>query len=142
MVEEALHMSKDDGSVPADQTQLIASLGSFKDWTNYLLVTTVAALGWVAKGDTLIHGSALQWTMGLLCASIIFAILTLALIPIVGENLEDKKSIYAVEAPFKLVWVWGPTLRFRLKHVCWFQHVFFLAAVVLYSYGSIIAVQC
>jgi hypothetical protein len=27
--------------------QLTSALGFFKDWTNYLVVTTVAALGWV-----------------------------------------------------------------------------------------------
>ena len=32
----------------SDVQQLIASLGFFKDWTNYFLVTTVAALGWIA----------------------------------------------------------------------------------------------
>jgi hypothetical protein len=29
-------------------TQKTSAIGMFKDWTNYLLVTTVAALGWVA----------------------------------------------------------------------------------------------
>jgi hypothetical protein len=132
-------VSEDDQAVPADKTQLLGSLGFFKDWSNYLLVTTVAALGWVAKGDSLIQGVELQWTIGLLCASVVFAIFTLALIPIVGENLVDRASIYSVEAPFKLLWVLGPTLRFRLKYVCWFQHVLFLAAVVVYSVGSIAA---
>src|SRR5262249_28320575 len=30
-------------------TQKTAAVKSFKDWTNYLLVTTVAALGWVSS---------------------------------------------------------------------------------------------
>jgi hypothetical protein len=133
-------MSVDDGSVHADKTQLLASLGFFKDWSNYLLVTTVAALGWVAEGDSLVQGVGQQWTIGLLCASVVFAIFTLALIPIVGENLVDRKSIYAVRAPFKLLWIAGPTVHLKLKHVCWFQHVLFLAAVVVYSFSSIAAV--
>ncbi len=134
-------MESTEKPVTADKTQLIASLGFFKDWTNYLLVTTVAALGWVAKGDSIVKGTELQWTIGFLCASVVFAIFTLALIPIVGERLEDKISIYSVEAPFNLLWLLGPRLSFRLKYVCWFQHVLFLAAVVVYSYGSITRVQ-
>jgi hypothetical protein len=132
-------MGDDKSAVPADKTQLLGSLGFFKDWSNYLLVTTVAALGWVAKGDAAIEGLALQWTIGLLCASTVFAIFTLALIPIVGENLVDKNSFYSVEAPFKPFGV-GPTWHFKLKYVCWPQHVLFLIAVIVYAIGSIAAV--
>ena len=35
-------------------TQLLGALGFFKDWTNYLLVTTVAALGWIATKPVLL----------------------------------------------------------------------------------------
>jgi hypothetical protein len=31
--------------------QKLKALDAFKDWTNYLLVTTVAALGWAARKD-------------------------------------------------------------------------------------------
>ena len=134
-------MSTNADAVPADKVQLIASLGYFKDWTNYLLVTTVALLGWAAKGDALITGCLLQWTIGLLCASVVFAILTLALIPIVGENMKEKESFYSVKAPFRLFWVFGsPIGIFKLKHICWFQHILFLAGIVVYSLGSIINV--
>ena len=77
-----------------DMTQLIASLGFFKDWTNYLLVTTVAALGWIATKPLILDGGALKWTIGFLCLSIVFAILTLALIPLVGEKLTAGTSMY------------------------------------------------
>ena len=124
-----------------DKGQLTASLGFFKDWTNYLLVTTVAALGWVAKGDSLVTGMELRWTISFLCLSIIFAIFTLALIPIVGERLSDGGSIYSVEASFKLFWLWGPVRTAKLKWVCWPQHVLFLAAVITFSIGSIAHVK-
>jgi hypothetical protein len=133
-------MITSEHSVPADQTQLLQSLGYFKDWTNYLLVTTVAALGWVAKGDALLCGIELQLTIALLCASIVFAILTLALVPIVGENIVGKTSFYSVEAKFKVFWLWGPECRAKLKWVCWPQHVLFLAAVIVFSVGTIRAV--
>ena len=32
--------------------QKLKALDSFKDWTNYLLITTVAALGWVGTERT------------------------------------------------------------------------------------------
>jgi hypothetical protein len=120
-----------------DTAQLLASLGYFKDWTNYLLVTSVAALGWVAKGDALVTGWALTCTISFLCVSIVFAILTLAVIPLVGERLRDGISIYSTRATFKLLWLWGPEFSAGLKSFCWPQHVFFLAAVIVFSAGSI-----
>jgi hypothetical protein len=115
---------------------LIASLGYFKDWTNYLLVTSVAALGWVAKGDALVVGWELTCTIAFLCISIIFAIFTLALVPLVGEQLRDGASIYSTRVAFRLFWLWGPEVSAVLKSFCWPQHVFFLAAVVVFSAGS------
>ena len=35
----------------ANMEQHLKALDSFKDWSNYLLVTTVAALGWTAGKD-------------------------------------------------------------------------------------------
>lgn len=122
-------------------TQLIAALGNFKDWSNYLLVTTVAALGWVATKPILLAPTPLSWTIVCFGVSIVFAVFTLALIPIVGETLSaDTKSIYDVEAEFKTIWYWGPTYKFKLKWVCWPQHVFFLAGILIFSVGSIAGV--
>lgn len=121
-----------------DVEQLTASLGFFKDWTNYLLVTTVAALGWVAAKSPILGGSALQWTIAFFCLSIVFAILTLALIPLVGERLVAESSIYDIEARFTIFWLWGPEGGAKLKWVCWPQHVFFLAGIIVFSVGSIL----
>jgi hypothetical protein len=74
-------------------TQLLQGLGFFKDWTNYLLVTTVAALGWIASKPVLVvPPRLLAWTIACFCFSIIFAIFTLALIPIVAENCQGKTT--------------------------------------------------
>ena len=109
-------------------TQLLQGLGFFKDWTNYLLVTTVAALGWVATKPVLVVPPwLLALTIACFCLSIVFAIFTLALIPIVAENCQrDTKSIYDVAAPFQPIWLWGSTVEADLKWVCWPEHVFFL----------------
>ena len=113
-------------------------LGFFKDWTNYLLVTTVAALGWIATKPLIPDGGALKWTIGFLCLSIVFAILTLALIPLVGEKLTAGTSMYDVKAKFTIFWLWGPEAEAKLKWVCWPQHIFFLAGIITFSVGSIL----
>ena len=119
-------------------TQLLTALGYFKDWSNYLLVATVAALGWVATKPMLLAPTPLKWTIGCFCASIIFAIFTLALIPIVGEGVTAAtKSVYDVPAKFDLFWLWPPAFEFKLKWVCWPQHVLFLAGIIIFSKGSI-----
>lgn len=120
-----------------EMTQLVASLGFFKDWSNYLLVTTVAALGWIATKPLIVDGLALKLTIGFLCLSIVFAMLTLALIPLVGERLTAGTSIYDVKARFTVFWLWGPEVAAKLKWVCWPQHVFFLAGIITFSIGTI-----
>jgi hypothetical protein len=87
-------------------TQQLASLDSFKDWSNYMLVTTVACLGWVAKEY---KGQKFMVELWLFTSSIVFAILTLALIPIVGTQISEKTtSFYDIEAKFNLFYVWKP----------------------------------
>ena len=119
--------------------QVLRALEFFKDWSNFLLVTTVAALGWVATKDRPhISVPALRWTIGLLATSVIFAIFTLALIPIVAQGISKTTvSFYDVSARFTLLWLWGPELEFKLKYVCWLQHVLFLAGIVVFSIATI-----
>jgi hypothetical protein len=109
------------------------SLEFFKDWSNYLLVTTVAALGWVASKDL---SFCRPWIKGLcVCAfalSVVFAIFTLALIPLVAEQRQPKQSIYEVCAAFNLI---GPRCLY-LKTVCFPQHFLFLAGIALYAFGT------
>ena len=105
----------------------------FKDWTNYLLVTTVAALGWVATKESAFCSPSVRflcvWSFAL---SVVFAIFTLALIPLVEEQRLTNGSIYDVRAKFSL----GGDRELRLKQVCFPQHVLFLLGIVLYAIGT------
>jgi hypothetical protein len=111
--------------------QKLKALGSFKDWSNYLLVTTVAALGWATSKGNRIDSDLVVWCFAI---SAVFGILTLAVIPVVAEEIrEDTKSIYDVEATFRLFWMWGDELRTSLKWVCWPQHVSFIIGILAYA---------
>lgn len=119
--------------------QLLKSLEFFKDWSNYLLVTTVAALGWVgAQGAAHLNPAFAKPTIWCLTMSIVFGIFTLALIPLVAEAISDNtKSIYSVRAKFLLLWMWPPETSLALKWVCWPQHLFFVAGIGLYAAGVV-----
>jgi hypothetical protein len=111
--------------------QKLKALDCFKDWSNYLLVTTVAALGWVAAKESGVHSI---WVVWCLAISAILGIFTLALIPIVAEGIrEDTKSIYDVRARFRPLWMWGPELPARLKWACWPQHISFIVGILVYA---------
>ena len=113
--------------------QKLKALEFFKDWSNYLLVTTIAALGWVSAKDASVHSSAVVWFFAL---SSVFGIFTLALIPIIANQIDDNvDSFYEVEAKFKLFWMWGDEWSLTIKKVCWPQHVFFLLGVLVYAYN-------
>jgi len=113
--------------------QLIKALEFFKEWSNYLLVTTVAATGWVSAEDAAISDWARPlciWSFGL---SAVFGIFTLAIIPRVTETVSDTdKSVYDIAPKFNLLWMWPPAIPVSLKCVCWPQHVLFISGMVLY----------
>jgi hypothetical protein len=117
--------------------QKLKSLEFFKDWSNYLLVTTVAALGWVSSKDTLWGPQwARYWCIWSFGASCIFAIFTLAAIPLVGEEVVGNKSIYDVGARYNPLWILPSPVEIKLKWVCWPQHILFLAGIILYVIGT------
>ena len=59
------------------------ALEFFKDWSNYLVVATVAAAGWVATGNIDLSSAWVRAVCILAFSlSIAFGILTLALIPL------------------------------------------------------------
>jgi hypothetical protein len=75
------------------QDPLTKALEFFKDWSNYLLVTTVAALGWVASGTTIFTSHSVKpWCVWLFALSVVFGIFTLALIPLVQEQRGREKT--------------------------------------------------
>jgi len=119
--------------------QLLKALDSFKDWSNYLLVTTVAALGWVSTKDA--GELAGHWKLPRIWAfalSVVFGIFTLALVPHIAEQLTSgDSSIYAVRASFHLFIFFGEDKPWvSLTWVCFPQHILFLAGIILYAVGS------
>ena len=118
--------------------QQLKALEYFKDWSNYLLVTTVAALGWVStQEEAVLPSFSKTWCIWLFAVSILFAILTLALIPHVAEGVtKSDKSFYDVRPKFHVFWLWGPLPSARLPWVCWPQHMLFLLGILLYAYGT------
>jgi len=117
--------------------QLLKSLEYFKDWSNYLLVTTVAAVGWVgANGGPSLNANFIVPIIWCFALSVVLGIFTLALIPLVAEKItDDTESIYYVKGTFRLLWMLPPELSFALKYVCWPQHVLFIAGIILYAAG-------
>lgn len=115
--------------------QLIETLKSFKDWSNYMLVTTVAALGWVTtQKEGFSPGSAQFFCTWSLALSIVFGVFTLGLIPRIMENIkDDSDSIFAVTTQFNILWFFWMSPPFKLKYVCWPQHVLFLVGVIIYA---------
>jgi hypothetical protein len=112
--------------------QKLKALEYFKDWSNYLLVTTVAALGWTSAKNATTFSP--QWTRAVciwsFALSIVFGIFTLALIPHVGEDIaENAESIYAVD------WT-GYWIPLRLPYLCMPQHLLFLAGILFYAWGT------
>ncbi len=121
--------------VMTSEEKLFQALGFFKDWSNFMLVTSSAALGWVAKtGTGLVAKDAIVICLGL---SVMFAVFTLGLIPLVAEKIEPKtNSIYEVKAEFRLLWLWsGIKVSLPLKAVCWPQHVLFIAGILIYAFS-------
>jgi hypothetical protein len=71
--------------------QKTTAIGHFKDWTNYLLITTVAATGWIAQQPQTKIPYRFWREASLICfgLSIIAGICTLALIPLITEKIKD-----------------------------------------------------
>ena len=114
------------------------ALEFFKDWSNYLLVTTVAALGWIAGKDSIAFSGAGVRAVCIvaLALSIVFGILTLALIPLVQEQRKpEHESNYDVPVTFRTwskTWTGGCTL----KSLCFPQHVLFLLGIIAFALGT------
>jgi hypothetical protein len=125
------------------------ALTAFKDWSNYLLVTTVVAVGWIANDQVPSPSnsppkfwlSASAWAF---CLSVVFGIFTLALVPLVREeitrhakNANGEWSIFDLKAEFRLIYLFNKLkLKITIKSVCWIQHVLFILGIVLYTYAK------
>ena len=119
----------------ANKEQKTLALNHFKDWSNYLLVTTVASLGWVAQAPD--KSYLLKLTIILFGISVIFAIFTLALIPLVAEKIDEKPdSIYHINPKVKPFWFWGPSFPIVLQTVCWPPHITFILGIIFFVIHS------
>ncbi|HVI10663.1 MAG TPA: hypothetical protein VND65_20405 [Candidatus Binatia bacterium] len=119
--------------------QRLKALDSFKDWSNYLLITTVAALGWTTGKDAAAFCTPCMKTLAILtfALSIVFAILVLALIPHVAEGLRAQTAPHEPPLPSIYEVRWKHWLvNARLTSFCLPQHVLFLVGIVLYAVGS------
>jgi hypothetical protein len=116
----------------------LKAIDCFKDWSNYLLVTTVAAIGWVATNQPQNQSCCSLWIRFscLICfgASVWFGIITLAMIPRICEQTQssNNRSIFDVPISYKWVWLYCDSWPFLLKHFCWWQHVLFCVGIGLY----------
>jgi hypothetical protein len=113
------------------------ALEFFKDWSNYLLVTTVAAVGWIGGTDYVFSSA---WTRAVcilaFSLSVVFGILTLALIPLVQEQRTlQHASNYDVPARYR-DWSGGERVC-RLKSLCFPQHLLFLLGILAFALGTI-----
>jgi hypothetical protein len=117
----------------ADRAQ--SALSAFKEWSNYLLVTTVASIGWIASKNVSFTNTNLQaaslLTLGL---STVFGILTLALIPLLVQQIEPEDvSIYKVKVNVGLL---GFECGFYLTQACRPQHILFIIGIAIYCVGT------
>lgn len=98
---------------------------------SYLLLATIALLGWVASGVEFSTDALRLAATACLTVSIVFGVATLALIPLVQEARRPGQSNFDVAVQFSLLG------RLRLKAVLLPQHLLLLAGIVLYAIGTI-----
>ena len=116
----------------------VEALKAFKDWSNYLLVTTVAAIGWIAKSapaSATAQAPSFVLSLAIWCLGIsaVFGIFTLALVPLVSEQMkdaEDSSSIFTVPVKFFVVMTEPWTMY--LSQSCRPQHLSFILGILLY----------
>ena len=110
------------------------ALNLFEKYSNSLLVTTVAAAGWISSNGVTFASATLKsaalWSLGV---SIIFGIFTLALVPLVAEQVGDEQSIFMVRAKFMLL---GISWSLYLPQACRPQHIMFILGIIFYCIGA------
>jgi len=129
-----------NGQLAETSDPRVQALVSFKDWSNYLLVTTVAAVGWIATGMTqapdvppIPQDNPFRFQVALWCLAVsaVFGIFALALVPLVSEQMTPKdRSIYRVRTIFRVLTIECPVY---LPQVCRPQHILFMIGVLYYA---------
>ena len=84
-----------------------------------------------------LKGSLRKWCVWCLGLSILFAILTLAVIPHVAEAIRaESTSIYEVYPNVSPIPFFGFQISVCLWYFCWLQHLLFLAGVLIYTFAA------
>ena len=113
----------------------MTALGLFKDWSNYLLVTTVAAIGWVGTRTRKEPSALLQVSLWLLAISAVLGIFTLALLPLLAQEVKKRcdgsfTSIYRTQVTSS---VFSIPVPLYLTQLCRPQHVTFILGLLAYA---------
>jgi hypothetical protein len=101
--------------------------------SSYVLLATIALLGWVASGVEFSNDGLRVASMTCLTLSVVFGVATLALIPLVQEARRPGQSNFEVEASFMLLGQRGA----RLKSALLPQYLLLLAGLILYVIGMV-----
>ena len=118
---------------------LLKAVEFFKDSSNFLLLISVVALGWVVEHPGGINESLNDTVVLCMGLSVVFGLFTMGLIPLVAETLTGTtSSIYDVRGEFRTFVLGGRHHSLPLKAVCWPQQVFFIAGILVYVIGNII----
>jgi len=117
---------------------LLRAVDCFKDSSNFLLMLSVVALGWVVEHPGGVHESYKDVIVLSMGFSVVFGLFTLGLIPVVAETLTGTtESIYDVRGQFRSFVFGGRNHSLPLKAVCWPQQVLFITGIVLYAIGNV-----
>ncbi len=108
--------------------RLNQALSDFGAWSNYMVITTTAAVAWGAHDG---GNRFMKFGITMLAASTVLGILTLSLVPLVRQSLTpDKSSIYQVSVSWSRFGCGGTA---KLETFCVWQHVLFAVGLLLYS---------
>jgi hypothetical protein len=117
---------------------LLKAVEYFKDSSNFLLMLSVVALGWVVEHSGSVPESLKDVIVLCMGLSVVFGLFTMGLLPLVAETLTGTtQSIYDVRGEFRAFVVGGAHHSLPLKAVCWPQQVLFITGIMLYAVGNI-----
>jgi hypothetical protein len=106
-------------------------------WTNVLIVTTTAAVGWLVEKSLVNLGTTLgKAVLACFCLSIVCGILAMCQIPGLAARVDDDtRSIYELRGDNYLFPFWR--VSFPVIWVLWPQHTLFIAGIVLLLWAKV-----
>ncbi len=117
--------------------QLLKGLELLSTWTNVLIATSTAAVGWLVDQSSVEFETTLgQVILGCFCLSIVFGILAMCQIPGLAERVTDfTRSIYQLRGDNYLLPFWK--VSFPVIWVLWPQHALFIAGILLLLWATV-----